>query len=74
MKEKKPITEGEHRVRIDFNPSGDTRVTEIKSLAVELIDLVHFYGKDDRCTALAMTAFEEGVMWAVKSITKPDRK
>ena len=73
MKDKKPITEGEHRVGIDFNPGGISQVNDIKQQAADLIDFVHCEGKDDRCTALAMTAFEEGAMWAVKSVTKPER-
>ena len=64
------MTEGEFRVDISFNPSGDKNVNEIKQLAAELIDLIAAVGCDDRCTALAKTAFEDGAMWAVKSITK----
>lgn len=67
------MTEGEYCIGIDFNPSSDPNVDEIKQLAAELIDLVNNAGRDERCTALAKTAFEEGAMWAVKSITKPDR-
>jgi hypothetical protein len=61
---------GEDRVRLDFNPGGDKTVTEIKTLAAELIDLCEtMKGKDPRLVALAMTAFEEGAMWAVKACT-----
>ena len=73
MKDKKPITEGEYRVGINFNPGGNIHVDEIKAMAADLIDFIHCHGRDDRCTALAMTAFEEGAMWAVKSVTKPER-
>lgn len=71
--DKEKLSEGQYRVGVNFNPSNNTKVYEIKELASELIDLIHCYGKDDRCTALAMTAFEEGAMWAVKSVTKPER-
>ena len=70
MKDSDAITEGEYRVGITFNPGGSEQVNEIKQIAAELIDLIAACGKDDRCTALAMTAFEDGAMWAVKSITK----
>ena len=67
-------TEGEWRVGIKFNPAGDDNVSLIKQHTAALIDLIEQHGKDARCTALAQTAFEEGAMWAVKSITKPDRE
>lgn len=64
------MTKGEHCVDISFNPSGDKNVDEIKELVAELIDLIAAVGCDDRCTKLAQTAFEDGAMWAVKSITR----
>lgn len=67
------MTEGEYRVGITFNPAGDTDVDKIKEMAAALIDLIATVGNNDRCTALAQTAFEDGAMWAVKSITKPDQ-
>ncbi len=67
-------TEGEWRVGMKFNPAGDDHVTLIKQHTAKLIDLIAEHGRDDRCTALAQTAFEDGAMWAVKSITKPDRE
>ncbi len=67
------MTEGEYRVGIQFNPAGDTDVDEIKQMAAALIDKIAACGNNDRCTALAQTAFEDGAMWAVKSITKPDQ-
>ena len=68
------MTEGEYRVGINFNPSGDQTVDAIKRKAAELIDLIGDSGKDERCTALAQTAFEDGAMWAVKSVTKVRRE
>ena len=64
-----PITEGEKRVRIRFNPGEMTQVAEVKQMAADLIDFVDCEGKDPRLSALAMTAIEEGAMWAVKSVT-----
>ncbi|WP_420588195.1 DUF7681 family protein [Bacterioplanoides sp.] len=68
------MTEGEYRVGIAFNPDGNETVDAIKQKAAELIDLVAEHGKDERCTSLAQTAFEDAAMWAVKSVTKPDRE
>lgn len=64
------MSEGEYRVGVDFNPSKDPDVDDIKTLTACLIDLIEKSGKYGRCTALAMTAYEEAAMWAVKSITK----
>lgn len=68
------MTEGEYRVGISFNPGGNEDVDTIKSLSAELIDMVSALGNDDRTMALAQKAYEEAAMWAVKSITKPDRE
>lgn len=71
-------TEGEHRVGLDFNPSGDERVQNVKEQTAHLIDELDLIAKDRnhpgaRCAALAMTAFEDAAMWAVKAITKKPR-
>lgn len=67
------LTEGEYRVGVTFNPAGDPQVTEIKEAAAALIDMIEAFGNDGRCTSLAMTAIEDGALWAVKSITQPAR-
>ncbi|MET4696959.1 hypothetical protein V5J34_004925 [Endozoicomonas sp. NE35] len=72
--ESRPETEGEYRVGVSFNPGGNADVDLIKRLAASLIDAVGAAGKDHRCTAIAQTAIEEGAMWAVKSVTKPERR
>lgn len=70
MKEqKKHITEGEFRVRVNFNPGGNEEVEDLKRQAARLIDMIYCAGKEARCRELAMNAFEEGAMWAVKSLT-----
>ena len=68
------MTEGEYRVGIAFNPGGNEIVDVIKRKTAELIDMVEEAGNDGRCTSLAQTAFEDAAMWAVKSVTKPDRE
>lgn len=73
------MTKGEHRVGIDFNPSGDDLVGQIKRRAADLIDLIDTIsdvsggGEVIRLKALAQTSIEEGAMWAVKAATKRPR-
>jgi hypothetical protein len=66
-------TEGEHLVGISFNPDGHPQVNHIKRTVADLIDYLKENGKDDRCTATAVTGLEAAAMWAVKSVTKPTR-
>jgi len=78
------MTKGEYRVGINFNPSNDDMVGQIKRKAADLIDLIEVIGMDGiapggivtnpevaRLKALAQTAIEEAAMWAVKAATKP---
>lgn len=73
-------TEGEYRVRTKFNPSASGNVDQIKQASASLINLVNnlklttdYTEKDHqsfgRLKSLAMTAVEEGAMWAVKAAT-----
>lgn len=64
------MTKGESMVRINFNPSADSVVDQIKGKAAELIDLVEEHKfNDPRLAALAQTSLEEAAMWAVKCVT-----
>jgi hypothetical protein len=64
------MTIGEDRVRIDFNPSGDSVVEQIKQTTAELIDLCEtLKTKDTRLASLAQTQYEDAAMWAVKAAT-----
>ncbi len=79
-----PMTKGEHRVGIDFNPSGDDMVGRIKRAAADLIDLIEeielqpaendfdFRAEQERgrLKALAQTEIESAAMWGVKAATK----
>lgn len=71
------LTEGEYRVGKSFNPSSNPLVDEIKAKAADLIDMMHRLaearGPGGREAAVAMTAFEDGAMWAVKAVTKAPR-
>ena len=69
---------GQNRVRIGFNPGGNDRVSEIKILSAQLIDICSTIqgdavarqdGETARLCAHAMTQFEDACMWAVKAAT-----
>jgi len=63
-------TIGEIRVRTSFNVENNSDVDQIKQKSAELINLVDsLKEKDPRLAALAMTAYEEAAMWAVKVAT-----
>ena len=72
---------GELRVGVNFNPSKLPNVDAIKRVAADLIDLIDRLPMPEgvdapvaaefgRNKALAMTAVEEGAMWAVKAATR----
>ena len=79
------MTKGEYRVGINFNPSNEDVVGQIKRAAADLIDLIDgiplpaFDSLDSamhsnevaRLKALAQTEIESAEMWAVKAATKP---
>ena len=71
-------TLGEQRVRVDFNPSQEGVVYDIKRHTAAIIDLVDkipaLSGETSRLKALAMTVYEEAAMWAVKAATGPVTK
>ena len=68
-------TLGEVRVRTDFSVSGLSTVDTIKQKSAELINIVNNLesppnpSEAGRLKSLAMTAFEEAAMWAVKAAT-----
>lgn len=71
------MDKGGYRVGIDFNPSGDDTVSQIKRAAADLINMIDAIpsdgpmdGEKTRLKALAMTDIENGAMWAVKAATK----
>lgn len=64
------MTIGEERVRVKFNPSDDSVVSQIKQKSAEMIDLCETLKvKDARLAALAQTHYEDAAMWAVKAAT-----
>lgn len=69
------MTEGEWRVGVDFNPSGNQDVADVKAAVAALLDKMNAIASDRehpgaRCAAVAMTEFEGAAMWAVKALTK----
>lgn len=79
------MTKGEYRVGINFNPSNEDVVGQIKRAAADLIDLIDgipvpavdstesaiHSNEVGRLKALAQTEIESAAMWAVKAATKP---
>lgn len=70
------MTIGEYRVGIDFNPSANPQVTDLKAKAAAFIDAVDALNvvgvgfEAVRLKTLAMTTAEDAAMWAVKAATK----
>lgn len=71
-------TLGEARVRTTFNVGENSTVNKIKTASAELINLISSIEDGEnrknpnevgRLKSLAMTAIEEGAMWAVKAET-----
>lgn len=74
----RPMTEGEYRVGISFNPSSNPKVDDFKKRIAVLIDdlndyAVHRDKPGAREASIAMTELESAAMWAVKAVTKPAR-
>ncbi len=69
------MTIGEDRVRIKFNPSDNSLVSQIKQQTAKLIDLCDqaevdaVGGEKKRLWKLAETHYEDAAMWAVKAAT-----
>jgi hypothetical protein len=62
---------GQSPTFLDFNPTTDQRVVDIKSKTDELIELVDKHANKNsggqRRAALAKTHYENAAMWAVKA-------
>lgn len=78
------MTVGEYKVGLDFNPSANPVVTDLKTKAAAFIDAVSGMKFADeqteqqaseinRLKALAITHAEDAAMWAVKAATKRPR-
>ena len=61
----------------EFNPTGDARVGAIKEATDRLIEMVRQFNgaggaEASRRASLAVTAYEQGAMWAVKALFSDD--
>lgn len=65
-------------VGLDFNPSGDSDVTEVKKAYATVIDRLHQlrdeagHSEKGRLLSVAITEAQTAQMWAVKGITWKD--
>jgi len=68
------MSTGAERLRESFNPSQDNnKVDKIKRWSADCIDFCEEHKHlDPRLAALAMTAYEEAAMWAVKLVMTPE--
>lgn len=74
MQQNKELTYGERAVGLTFNPSGNEKVTKVKQLYAEIIDLLNDERgerRDDgaRHLSVAITDAETAQMRAVKGLT-----
>jgi len=60
-----PVTE------VEFNPSGDPKITEIKAKVNELAAVIEALPPGRR-RAIALTQLEQASMWAVKAAARGD--
>jgi len=71
------LTYGEKAVGLTFNPSGDKKVNEVKTLYAKIIDICAELrlrteagqGEKGRLLSVAITEAQTAQMWAVKGIT-----
>lgn len=71
------MTYGEKAVGLTFNPSGDSKVQEVKELYAKIIDVL-VEEKSKPCSEAKTSMFDIAIMhaqtaqmWAVKGITYP---
>lgn len=69
------MTFGERAVGLDFNPSSNPLVTQVKSAYAVVIDQMHNLRESSqdpeikRMAAVAITEAQTSQMWAVKALT-----
>lgn len=76
--ESRPMTLGEQRCHINFNPSSDDKIGQFKRMMADAIDfcndeILSKYFTDqeaNRCFEIAMEHLETAQMYAVKGIAK----
>ena len=74
--DERPMTLGEKRCHINFNPSSDDKIGTFKRMMANAIDYCNqeLINTEDseakRCFSIAMTELETAQMYAVKGIAK----
>jgi hypothetical protein len=77
----RPMTLGEKRCHINFNPSSDDKIGKFKRMMADAIDFLNQEGYDselkhdeayeqNRCFQIAMESLETAQMYGVKGIAK----
>jgi len=77
----RPMTLGEKRCHINFNPSSDDKIGKFKRMMANAIDFLNQEGYDselkhdeayeqNRCFQIAMESLETAQMYGVKGIAK----
>jgi hypothetical protein len=75
MDVQRELSFGEKAVGLTFNPSGDSRVNEMKQLYARIIDLMEELrgqssdSEQKRLASVSITEAQGAQMWAVKAIT-----
>lgn len=70
MEEVKEKSKGEQIVRVDFNVTNSGTVGYFKDTTAEIINTIEANRElDPRLAAIAITKYEEAVIWAVKLAT-----
>ena len=76
----RPMTLGEQRCHINFNPSSDDKIGQFKRMMADAIDFCDELGAKTtdiealRCFNIAMKELETAQMYAVKGIAKGLKK
>jgi hypothetical protein len=77
MNEDRELTFGEKLVGSTFNPSGISKVDDIKKTYASIIDLLNFEktperNEKNRLLSIAITEAQGACMWAVRSIIEKE--
>ena len=74
MMASRPMTLGEKRCHINFNPSSDDKIGTFKRMMADAIDYCNQQASEDfeanRCFKIAMEHLETAQMYGVKGIAK----
>ena len=67
------LTYGQKICGVDFNPSSDENIAQVKQAFADIIDrMFELDLPDPRTRAVAVTQIEQAQMWTVKALTRKD--